>query len=149
MIFPNFIVGAKEAGPLALLSDEHGLRTMLLITILHREYISLPNSTLNFFGKYMTTSAEYVEQSKELQSLAETARKNEIDGAIKTIKDLMTLHGVTVGDLSSARGTRPAKAKSTVAAQFKNPETGETWTGRGRAPRCLDGKIKEQFRIKN
>ena len=97
----------------------------------------------------MTSYAEYVEQIEKLQSLAEAARKNEINDAIKKIKELMQLHGVTVDDLSSARSVKVTKAKSSVAAQFKNPETGETWTGRGRAPRWLDGNDKEQFRIKN
>ena len=97
----------------------------------------------------MTSYAEYVEQIAKLQSLAEAARKDEINGAIQKIKELMQLHGVTLDDLSSARTTKPPKARGTVAAQFKNPETGETWTGRGRAPRWLDGKDKEQFRIKN
>ncbi|MDB5909637.1 MAG: histone family protein nucleoid-structuring protein [Massilia sp.] len=97
----------------------------------------------------MTTYAEYVEQIAKLQSLAEAARKDEINGAIKSIKDLMQLHGVTVGDLSSARSAKVTKAKGSVAAQFKNPETGETWTGRGRAPRWLAGKDKEAYRIAN
>ncbi|WP_426116738.1 H-NS family nucleoid-associated regulatory protein [Massilia sp. PWRC2] len=96
----------------------------------------------------MTSYAEYVEQIAKLQSLAEAARKDEINDAIKKIKELMQLHGVTVNDLSSARGPKPAKAKASVAAQFKNPETGETWTGRGRAPRWLAGKDKEAYRIK-
>jgi DNA-binding protein H-NS len=96
----------------------------------------------------MTSYAEYVEQIAKLQSLAEAARKDEINDAIKKIKDLMQLHGVTVEDLAAAGRAKPSKAKGTVAAQFKNPETGETWTGRGRAPRWLDGKDKEQFRIK-
>ncbi|NHZ42790.1 H-NS histone family protein [Massilia aquatica] len=96
----------------------------------------------------MTSYAEYVEQIEKLQSLAEAARKNEIDDAIKKIKELMQLHGVTVDDLSSARTAKATKVKGTVAAQFKNPESGETWTGRGRAPRWLDGKDREQFRIK-
>ena len=98
----------------------------------------------------MTTYAEYVEQIAKLQSLAEVARQNEINDAITKIKDLMQAHGVSIEDLSSGSRAKPAKAKvtATVAAQFKNPETGETWTGRGRAPRWLDGKDKEQFRIK-
>jgi DNA-binding protein H-NS len=95
----------------------------------------------------MTSYAEYVEQIAKLQSLAEAARKDEINGAIKTIKDLMQLHGVTVEDLAAGGRAKPAKAKGSVPAQFKNPETGETWTGRGRAPRWLDGKDKEEFRI--
>ena len=95
----------------------------------------------------MTSYAEYVEQIAKLQSLAEAARKNELSGAVQKIKDLMQQYGITVDDLSSGTRAKPAKAKSTVAAKFKNPETGETWTGRGRAPRWLDGKDKEEFRI--
>ena len=97
----------------------------------------------------MTSYAEYVEQIAKLQSLAEAARKDELSGAIKTIKDLMQLHGINVEDIAGGSRAKPAKVKSTVAPQFKNPETGETWTGRGRAPRWLDGKDKEQFRIKS
>lgn len=96
----------------------------------------------------MTSYAEYVAQIEKLQSLAESARKDEMNGAIQKIKELMQQHGVTVDDLSSGSRTKPAKAKTSVAPQFKNPETGETWTGRGRAPRWLDGKDREQFRIK-
>ena len=97
----------------------------------------------------MTSYAEYVEQIAKLQSLAEAARKDEISGAIQKIKDLMQQHGLTVEDLSSGIRAKPTKAKGTVAAQFKNPESSETWTGRGRAPRWLDGKDREQFRITN
>ena len=97
----------------------------------------------------MTSYAEYVEQIAKLQSLAEAARKDELSGAIKTIKDLMQLHGITVEDIAGGSRTKEAKAKGSVPAQFKNSETGETWTGRGRAPRWLEGKDKEQFRIKN
>lgn len=96
----------------------------------------------------MTSYAEYVKQIAKLQSLAEAARKDELSGAIKTIKDLMQLHGITVDDLSSGTRAKSAKPKGTVPAQFKNPETGETWTGRGRAPRWLDGKDRDVYRIK-
>lgn len=97
----------------------------------------------------MTSYAEYVEQIAKLQSLAEAARQNEINDAIQKIKDLMQLHGVTIDDLSSVRRAKPTKVKGSVPPQFKNPETGETWTGRGRAPLWLAGKDKETFRITN
>ncbi|WGG48898.1 H-NS histone family protein [Rugamonas sp. DEMB1] len=97
----------------------------------------------------MTSYVEYVEQIAKLQALAEAARKDEINGAIQKIRELMQLHGVTAEDLAAGSRAKQAKAKGTVAAQFKNPETGDTWTGRGRAPRWLDGKDKEQFRIAN
>lgn len=96
----------------------------------------------------MTSYAEYAQQIAKLQSLAEAARNDEKNGAVQKIRELMQQHGVTVDDLSSGGRAKPAKVKTSVAPQFKNPETGETWTGRGRAPRWLDGKNKEQFRIK-
>ncbi|OYO31343.1 H-NS family nucleoid-associated regulatory protein [Janthinobacterium sp. PC23-8] len=96
----------------------------------------------------MTSYAEYVEQIAKLQSLAEAARKNEISGAIQKIKDLMQQYGITVDDLSSGTRKKAAKIKGKVAAQFKNPETGETWSGRGRAPRWLDGKDRDAYSIK-
>jgi DNA-binding protein H-NS len=96
----------------------------------------------------MASYAAYKKQIAELQALAEVARKDEINGAIQKIRELMQLHGVTGEEISSESRAKPAKAKGSVAAQFKNSETGETWTGRGRAPRWLDGKNKEEFRIK-
>jgi len=95
----------------------------------------------------MTSYAEYVEQIEKLQSLAEAARKNEINGAIQKIKELMQLHGFTVDDLTSGNRAKSSKATGSVAAKFKNPETAETWTGRGRAPRWLDGKDRDAYRI--
>jgi len=39
------------------------------------------------------------------------------------------------------------KTGGTVAAKFRNPETGDTWTGRGREPTWIKGKNREEFRI--
>ena len=96
----------------------------------------------------MTSYAEYVEQIAKLQTLAEAARQDEIAGAVQQIKSLMQQYGISIDDLSSGRRHRMVSSKGPVAAQFKNPETGETWTGRGRAPRWLDGKDREAYRIK-
>ena len=84
-----------------------------------------------------------------MQSLVEAAHKDKISGAITTIKELTQLHGITVEDLATGSRAKPAKAKGLVPAQFKNPETGETWTGRGRTPRWFDGKDREAYRIAN
>jgi DNA-binding protein H-NS len=35
-----------------------------------------------------------------------------------------------------------------VPAKYRSAETGETWTGRGRAPLWLAGKNKDDFLIK-
>ncbi len=94
------------------------------------------------------TYAEITKQIAELQRAAEDARKNEIAEAKAKISAIMQEFGLSVSDLGVSGKTKAGKAKAAVAPQFKNPETGEQWTGRGRAPRWLDGKDKEQFRIK-
>lgn len=60
----------------------------------------------------------------------------------------MKEHGLTLADLGGVAKAKVVKVRQPVAAQFRNAETGEEWTGRDRAPRWLDGKDKEQFRIK-
>lgn len=47
---------------------------------------------------------------------------------------------------------RPAKAKRTVPAKFRHPDTGATWSGRGKAPRWItdaeaQGKPRDNFLI--
>lgn len=58
----------------------------------------------------------------------------------RLIVSLMHEHGVVLGELKaqSARGKGPrldATVKTKVAPKFRQPETGETWTGRGLRPR--------------
>lgn len=43
---------------------------------------------------------------------------------------------------------QPSKLKGRVLpAKYRDPETGKTWAGRGRLPKFLQGKDKEQYRI--
>ena len=98
-----------------------------------------------------STYAEIQKQIAELQSAAEQARKTEIADAKSKIASIMQEHGLTFEDLGASVKVKSAKGKekAAVAPQFKNPETGDQWSGRGRAPRWLDGKDKEQYRIKS
>ena len=38
--------------------------------------------------------------------------------------------------------------RAPLAPKYRNPETGETWSGRGKAPRWIDPANKEKFLIK-
>ena|SRR5471032_2134521 len=97
----------------------------------------------------MTTTTSYADlkrQIQELQDQAEKARAAEITDAKNKIKEIMQAYGLTVGDLGGA--SKVLKTTKTVAAKYRNSETGETWTGRGRAPKWLEGKTKEDYLIK-
>ncbi|WP_426342959.1 H-NS family nucleoid-associated regulatory protein [Pseudoduganella sp. S-14] len=60
----------------------------------------------------------------------------------------MTTYGLTIEDLRGIRQARSSKVRQRVPAKYGNPETGATWTGRGRVPLWLIGKNKEDFLIK-
>jgi DNA-binding protein H-NS len=95
----------------------------------------------------MSTYQEYTAKIAELQQLAEAARKNEIAGAKAQIATIMKEYGLTVEDLGGAKA-QAVKARIPVAAKYRNDVTGETWTGRGRSPKWLEGKEKDQHLIK-
>jgi len=96
-----------------------------------------------------STYAELKKQIAELEHAANAARKSEIAEAISKIQAIMNEYGLTVADIDGKGKLKSPKTKAAVPVQFVNPETNETWTGRGRAPRWLDGKDREQYRVKS
>lgn len=96
----------------------------------------------------MTTYAQYQQQIADLQKLAEAARKSEAADGVNKIRQLMSDYGLTLADIEAPSKQKTPKPRSTVAAKYRNEETGQTWTGRGRAPKWLEGKDKAQFLIK-
>lgn len=95
----------------------------------------------------MSTYQEYTAKIAELQQLAEAARKNEIAGAKAQITAIMKDYGLTIADLGGAKA-KTTKVRIPVAAKYRDDATGETWTGRGRSPKWLEGKDKNQYLIK-
>jgi DNA-binding protein H-NS len=95
---------------------------------------------------------ELLDQIAALQKQAEEARKQEIAAVVAEIKAKMAEYGITVEDLGSAvRGKGRRKASSGVA-KYRNPVTGEQWTGKGRKPGWMvqaleQGKSMDDFRI--
>lgn len=97
----------------------------------------------------MPTYQEYQEQIAKLQALAEQARKDELVEARRKVRELMDGHNLSPSDFAEPnRKTKQAGKKGTVQAKYRDPDSGATWTGRGRAPRWLNGREKEKFLIK-
>ena len=95
---------------------------------------------------------ELLAQIEKLKLEAEAARVAERDAAIAEIRKLMADKGVTVDDLRGAGVRRSRQAVAPVMDKYKHPATGETWSGRGRAPRWLvteeaRGKSRDEFLI--
>jgi len=60
----------------------------------------------------------------------------------------MKEYGLTASDLGAIQKAKASKVSNPVAAKYKDPVSGATWTGRGRAPLWLNGKSKEEYLIK-
>lgn len=114
----------------------------------------------------MTKLIEIQSQIDKLQKQAAEIRSKEFAATVAEIQKLMTAYGITIKDLQSPKGkakagrpvktavVKTAKAKKTptpVAAKYQGPN-GETWSGRGLAPKWLTalisaGQSKESFLI--
>jgi DNA-binding protein H-NS len=95
----------------------------------------------------MTTSyADLKAQIAALEKQAAQVRDSEISAAKAEIREIMQTYGLTIADLGGT--TKAPKVRKTVAAKFRDPATGQEWTGRGRAPTWLNGRNKEDYLIK-
>jgi DNA-binding protein H-NS len=94
----------------------------------------------------MTTIAQLLAQKAALEAQIEAARKAENAEAIAKVKALIAEHGLTQQDIFGG-AKRGRKASGSVAAKYKDPISGKTWSGRGKAPKWIEGKDRNQFEI--
>ena len=99
----------------------------------------------------MTTSyKELIKQRDALEQAIAQAREHELSEAVRQVRQLVSEFGLTVQDVFPA-GRGPAKPKistgSKVAPKYRDPVSGQTWTGRGKAPKWIDGKERSPFLI--
>lgn len=91
---------------------------------------------------------ELLAEREALEKAIALARQNEIASAIAQARQLVAEYGLTAQDVFPGRATRVAsKATAKVAAKYRDPSTGQTWTGRGKPPKWIDGKDRSQFTI--
>lgn len=89
----------------------------------------------------MTSSyKELLAQKVALEKQIEEVRKEELSSAIQQIKTLMADHGITITDISGA-SRRPKVAATSIAPKYRDPKSGATWTGRGKAPLWIKDAI--------
>ncbi len=95
----------------------------------------------------MASYKDLQSQIEKLQKQAEQAREKEIATVVAQIRTMMTDYGIQASDLGIS-SKRKRKTGAPAAPKFANPQTGETWTGRGRAPKWIEGKDRTKFAIK-
>lgn len=103
----------------------------------------------------MANYKELLLQRETLDRQIEEARKTEIAAAIAQVRQLVAEFGLSAADCGfrGAAGEKSSstKAKTVVAPKFRSPD-GQTWTGRGKAPKWLSeleakGRRREEFKL--
>ena len=96
----------------------------------------------------MSTLAELIKQREALETQIAQVRQNELANTVAKVKALVVEFGLTAQDIFGKSAAKPAGAsKNPVAPKYRDPSTGQTWTGRGKAPKWIDGKDRAQFAI--
>ncbi|MDQ2141067.1 H-NS histone family protein [Alcaligenaceae bacterium A4P071] len=113
---------------------------------------------------YATQQARIEKEITRLQKKAEALHTKRRKPVITSIVNSMRQYDITAEELAAALGASKAPGrtprkkaadgtKRPVAPKYRHPDTGETWSGRGKAPRWLaaaeaDGAQRDSFLIK-
>jgi len=65
------------------------------------------------------------------------------------VRELVAEYGLTAQDIFPGRVAKSGASKpvSKVAAKYRDTDSGQTWTGRGKAPKWIEGKDRTPFLI--
>lgn len=93
----------------------------------------------------------------ELRKKLDAERKGERTQAIAAVRELIKTHELTALDLGfsgkgSAKRATVSDKRNVVAPKYQDPDSGKTWTGRGKSPAWLTaqlaaGRDKQEFLI--
>ncbi|MEN9629857.1 MAG: hypothetical protein RJA10_3085 [Pseudomonadota bacterium] len=84
--------------------------------------------------------SELLAKKAELEQQIIDIQREERASAIAQVKSLMAQHGLTLADLASrpaTPSTAKPKAGGKVPAKYRDPATGQTWSGRGLHPKWM------------
>lgn len=93
----------------------------------------------------MPKLADLLAQRDALDHQIAELRKQEVADVISTIQKLVHEYGLTCNDIFATPVKKTGRSK--VAAKYRDPVSGKTWTGRGKAPQWIAGKNRDQYVI--
>ena len=95
----------------------------------------------------MPSYKDLLQQRQALDQQITQARKQEMSGAIAQVRALIIEFDLTAQDVFPSGRGRSASSGTKVAPKYRNPATGQTWTGRGKAPLWIAKEDREKFLI--
>ncbi len=95
-----------------------------------------------------STYKDLTAQIEKLTKQAEQVRAKETETIIAQIHQVMGEYGIMAADLGlKGAAGRVRRKTAAVSPKFRDPETGATWTGRGRAPAWIAGKDRAKYTV--
>lgn len=95
----------------------------------------------------MSSYKELMKQREALDQQISQARQQEMSSAVAQVRALVAEFGLTAQEVFPSGRARSSTVGSKVAPKYRNPATGQTWTGRGKPPRWIQGQERDQFAI--
>ncbi|WP_454708445.1 H-NS histone family protein [Delftia acidovorans] len=93
-----------------------------------------------------------LQQKAELEKKIDALIQNAKTDAIAEAKAMVQQYGLAKEDVFPSAKSKSGKAgkagkRSVGEPKFRNPETGATWTGRGKPPKWIEGKDRASLAI--
>jgi DNA-binding protein H-NS len=85
---------------------------------------------------------DLLEQRKLLDEQLSAARQREAESVLADIVRTMQEYKISLADLMGAKSEDGGKAST---AKYRDPASGATWSGRGRAPHWIVGRDRDDF----
>jgi len=95
----------------------------------------------------MSSYKELLAQREQLDKQIKEAVLREKAEGIAKAKLIIEEYDLTAADLFSRKAGDARSPSGKVAPKYRNPSTGETWTGRGKAPKWIEGRDRSSFLI--
>ena len=96
----------------------------------------------------MATFHELKAQADALAKQAEEARLAELDSIIIVIREQIAEYDITPEQIFGRRRAVASSTHAPVAPKYRDPKTGTTWSGRGKAPQWIaNAKNRDRFLI--
>jgi DNA-binding protein H-NS len=91
---------------------------------------------------------ELLAQKEVLEREIENTKKQARAEAVAKVRALMAEYGLTPTDIGAKGAAKSAgRSGGKVAAKYRNPATGDTWSGRGLQPKWLKAALASGRRI--
>ena len=95
----------------------------------------------------MSSYKELLKQREALELRISSARRDEVANAIAQVRALIDEYALTHQEIFPTTRTRSTTSGTKVAAKYRDPATGQTWTGRGKAPKWIKNQDRSLFAI--